>query len=159
MHEAVTRQRVRRRATPETSIAVLLLLARPHTLLPKRHFPPCVQREARSQHHEDLRLLVPLLCMAAHGAPPTFVELGAFTGVDLSNTVMMERCYNWTGVLIEGSPANYALLEKSGRTSPMIHSAVCQGTGTVRFASDGGGVGDRSGEPDLRPKGIVKESF
>jgi hypothetical protein len=74
-------------------------------------FPECVRREARSQHGEDLQLLVPLLCMASYGAPATFAELGAFTGVELSNTVMLERCYNWTGALIEGNPNNFARVE------------------------------------------------
>ena len=91
--------------------------------------------------------------MAAEGAPATFIEMGAFTGVDLSNTVMLERCYNWSGVLIEGNPRNFRKLEKSGRTAPMIHSAVCPGEvdSTVTFAVGGG---DRAGEPDLRPNSI-----
>jgi len=117
-------------------------------------FPECVRREARSQHGEDLQLLVPLLCMASYGAPATFAELGAFTGVELSNTVMLERCYNWTGALIEGNPNNFAKLMQSGRTAPKIHSAVCSGDApgsTVKFAIGGD---DRAGEPNLRPKSI-----
>jgi len=94
--------------------------------------PPCVQQEARSQHKEDLMVLVPLLCMR-NGGQGTFSELGAFTGVNFSNTVMLERCYNWTGALIEGSPANYAKLAVSGRRSKMVHSAVCPKDGTVSF--------------------------
>ena len=122
-------------------------------LLKRNDFPECVQREARSQHGEDLRLLVPLLCMASEGAPATFIELGAFTGVNMSNTVMLERCYKWTGVLIEGNPRNYHKLKHSGRTAQMIHSAVCPGEvdSTVTFAIGGD---DRAGEPDLRPTSI-----
>ena len=77
-----------------SNFVVLLLLAaqsaltfaRKSAMLKRQDFPPCVQREAHSQHGEDLRLLVPLLCMAAEGAPATFTELGAFTGVDLGAT-------------------------------------------------------------------------
>ena len=117
-----------------------------------RRFPECVRREARSQHMEDLQLLVPLLCMASHGAPATFVELGAFTGVEFSNTVMLEQCYNWNGILIEGNPRNYAKLVQSKRTAPKIHSAVCSGgDSTVKFAVGGD---DRAGEPTLRPSSI-----
>ena len=92
--------------------------------------------------------------MASHGAPATFAELGAFTGVALSNTVMLERCYNWTGALIEGNPGNFQQLMQSGRTAPKIHSAVCSGDvpgSTVKFAVGGD---DRAGEPGLRPANI-----
>jgi FkbM family methyltransferase len=93
--------------------------------------------------------------MASHGAPATFVELGAFTGVEYSNTVMLEQCYNWKGILIEGNPRNYAKLVQSKRTAPKIHSAVCGGgDGTVRFALGGD---DRAGEPTLRPSAITKK--
>ena len=145
--------------TRHAAVALLLVAAQCVLALPsKKHlarseFPECVQREAHSQHSEDLRLLVPLLCMAAEGGPATFTELGAFTGVDLSNTVMLERCYNWTGVLIEGNPRNYHKLLKSGRTAPKVHSAVCPGDkdGTVSFALAGD---DRAGEPAMRTKNI-----
>ena len=93
-------------------------------------------------------VLAPLRCMLG-GRPGTFVELGAYTGVDLSNTVMLERCYNWTGVLIEASTTNFAQLATSGRKATMVHSAVCPGErdSEVEFAVDGG---ETSGEPNLR---------
>ena len=97
-------------------------------------------------------MITPLLCML-DGRPGTFLELGAFTGVNLSNTVMLERCYNWTGLLVEASDTNFAQLEKSGRQAKMIHSAVCPGhvDSTVEFAIDGGEV---SGEPSTRLKPV-----
>lgn len=115
---------------------------------PLESLPACVAAEARSQHREDLMVLAPLRCML-NGGPGTFVELGAFTGVDLSNTVMLERCYNWTGVLIEASTTNFAQLATSGRRATKVHSAVCPGDqdSTVEFLVDSG---DTSGEPSLR---------
>ena len=46
-----------------------------------------------SQHGED-RVLLPLLLSVTGGAVGTFVELGAIDGVFLSNTYVMERCFN-----------------------------------------------------------------
>ena len=111
--------------------------------------PECMKREAHSQHHEDIMVTAALRCMK-NGRPGTFVELGAFTGVALSNTVMLERCYNYTGVLIEASPINYAKLKTSGRQATLVHSAVCPTEGTVMFQDESDGNGDYSGEIDLR---------
>lgn len=114
----------------------------------------CALTEARSQQWLDLMMLAPLRCMTG-GQPGTFVELGAFTGVNLSNTVMLERCFQWSGLLIEGSPSNYAKLIQSGRKAPMVHSAVCPGDADtyVNFTSIGGEI---SGEPSLRTTGVSK---
>ena len=113
--------------------------------------PECVRREARSQHKEDKMVLAPLRCMLG-GQPGTFVELGAFTGVELSNTVMLERCYGWTGLLVEGSPSNYAKLKFSGRKAPMLHSAVCADGDEpfVDFADSTNFHPDTSGEISYR---------
>lgn len=110
--------------------------------------PPCVAQNAKSQHWEDRMVFLPLRCMRG-GMPGTFVELGAYTGIELSNTYMLERCFDYNGVLIEGSPSNYAQLVQSGRRAKMVHSAVCPGSkdGFVNFTATGG---DFSGEPALR---------
>lgn len=43
-----------------------------------------------------------------------FFEAGAFDGEYLSNTLMYELKYNWTGVLVEASAFSYQkLLEKN----------------------------------------------
>lgn len=129
-------------------------LARGGDRLPKQMLPPCVRAEARSQHWEDLMVFLPLRCMLG-GRPGTFVELGAFTGVELSNSVMLERCYNWTGLLIEASTTNFAKLAVSGRKATKVHSAVCPGEqdSEVEFAVDGG---ETSGEPSLRTASTSK---
>ena len=89
----------------------------------------CVMRESRSQSEED-RMLLPTLLRAANHRPGRFLEMGAFNGIMFSNTMVLERCYAWDGVLIEASAANYAKLIRSGRRATMVHSAVCEGNGT-----------------------------
>ena len=88
-----------------------------------------------STSNEDLEMLEILRRKAAQGASPaalwshgdaprTFLEMGAFDGVTESNTIMYERCLNWTGVLIEPNPiAWHSLRHRSGRThSHRIHA-------------------------------------
>ena len=55
----------------------------------------------------------------------TFIEMGAFDGVSMSNTLLYERCLNWTGVLIEANPSAFKALELSGRThSDLVHATT-----------------------------------
>jgi len=103
----------------------------------------CVLENSLSQNGEDIMLL-PSLLHAAKGHSGSFVEIGANDGVYLSNTFVLERCFNWTGLLIEANPANFKKLERNtqgphGRhRSKAIHSAVCERAGTVRVTVGGG---------------------
>ncbi|EOD13264.1 hypothetical protein EMIHUDRAFT_247068 [Emiliania huxleyi CCMP1516] len=103
----------------------------------------CVFSESRSQFREDL-LMLPMLLHVADNKPGTFVELGAFDGVDSSNSIMLERCFGWTGLLIEANPSTYAKLLHSGRKARMINSAICDADAnegqTVRMLTNGGSV-------------------
>lgn len=85
----------------------------------------CVVTNSRSQFREDLLMLPLLLNATGLDSPGTFVELGAFDGLDSSNSLLYERCFGWRGLLIEANPRNYAKLRRSGRTSRMVHSAIC----------------------------------
>tara|TARA_B110001452_G_scaffold190665_1_gene160849 strand:- start:2130 stop:3287 length:1158 start_codon:yes stop_codon:yes gene_type:complete len=77
------------------------------------------------------RTLLPTLVHAARGGAGTFVEIGAADGHFQSNTLFLERCLNWTGILIEANPENYAKLLRSGRDrSALVHSGVCHGDGS-----------------------------
>lgn len=107
-------------------------------------------------HHKSLNgediLLMATLVGATQGTRGTFVELGAYTG-DHSNTAIMERCFGWSGLLIEGSLANFQQLKaKANRPrSVKVHSAVCgpngiDGKRSVRFTRTGGPV---SGHIDM----------
>jgi len=99
----------------------------------------CLLRASRSQFGEDL-LLLPSLVEAAGGAAGSFVEIGALDGVTFSNTIALEQCLGWRGLLVEGNPTNYRQLARSGRLSQKVHRAVCSGRGEVEFTEGGGPV-------------------
>lgn len=113
----------------------------------------CALHESRSTGREDL-LLLPLLVgvdaisRAGSGVDENshsrsrFIELGAYNGIDGSQTLMLERCFGWGGVLIEANPSNYADLCTSNRTVAMTNAAVCANeTGsTVPISRMGGTV-------------------
>ena len=89
----------------------------------------CALSTLTSQFGED-RLLLPTLLQAARGGGDgpragTFVELGALDGTTWSNTLVLERCFGWRGLLIEANPMNFYKLNQSTRTSHKVHSAVC----------------------------------
>ena len=95
----------------------------------------CVRDEHTSQHGEDLLLLPVLLRAVGVGRPGTFVELGALDGRLGSNTLLLERCFGWNGLLIEALPYNFEKLVQSGRSrSRFVHSAICkEGIGQVEM--------------------------
>ena len=101
----------------------------------------CAMRESHSQMREDL-LLLPTLVGAARGnaSSGVFVEIGALDGKTYSNTLMLESCFGWRGVLIEANPLSFAKLNASGRRANFVHSAVCGADdrrGVVRISLDG----------------------
>ena len=71
------------------------------------------------------------------------------------NTYALEKCFGWSGVLVEANPSNYAKLVRSGRnTSHFVHSAVCSGAPrTVNMTTGGGPV---SGQVDAMSAAFVK---
>lgn len=98
-----------------------------------------------SQFGEDL-LLLPLLLNVTLGRVGTFVELGAWDGIRLSNTYMLERCFNWTGALIEANPSNYAQLVRSERRAIKINYAICnKDRGFVPITREGMAVAGQVG--------------
>jgi len=66
-----------------------------------------------------------------------FIELGALDGQQLFNTIMLERCFGWRGMLIEANPTNFAKLNTSCRAATLLSSAICKDKGTVRMSLDG----------------------
>ena len=61
----------------------------------------CLAQQPRTgQTDQIIRLLPTLECLAGGGAPGSFLEMGALDGVYLSNTLLLERCCGWRGVLI-----------------------------------------------------------
>ncbi|XP_042209539.1 uncharacterized protein LOC121857522 [Homarus americanus] len=53
-----------------------------------------------------------------------FVEAGALDGEKLSNTLWLEQKLNWTGLLIEPSPENYAKLVNKRRKAWISHTCL-----------------------------------
>jgi hypothetical protein len=99
----------------------------------------CALRHSQAGFGEDI-LLLPTLLRATHLLPGTFVELGALDGIMGSNTYMLEKCFNWTGVLIEGNEENFKRLSQSDRSSVKVHSSVCLSEGTINMTRGGGGT-------------------
>ena len=105
----------------------------------------CSRAASMSYMQQDVHLLPTLQCL--HAARPnsnraggqhcSFVELGAYDGITLSNTLMLEKCLGWRGLLIEASRTNFRSLRSSGRKSAKVHSAICNATNgsTVRMAA------------------------
>ena len=102
---------------------------RPHHFLNTTRELQCVLRESRSR--EDIGLLPLQLAASAH-APGSFVEVGDVG----SQTWLLEKCFGWRGVLIEGDPAAFAQLERTPRRSRKVHSAMCNhGSGHIKMHS------------------------
>lgn len=59
-----------------------------------------------------------------------FVEFGATNGVTNSNTWLLEKKFNWSGILAEPNPLWHAELSKS-RTAAIDHRCVSSSTGKV----------------------------
>lgn len=96
----------------------------------------CALRETRSS--DDLTLL-PLLLAASGNRPGTFVEIGANIGTTGSQTWLLEKCFGWSGVLIEADPIMFAQLERAPRShlTRKVHSAVCdEGVKKIQILGD-----------------------
>lgn len=53
-----------------------------------------------------------------------FVEIGASDGIKFSNTLLLEKKYNWKGICVEPIPKNYKLLCKNRPNSICCDKAV-----------------------------------
>ena len=73
-----------------------------------------------------------------------FVEIGAWDGVDLSNTVIFERERNWTGLAIEPLPDRYEQLVKQ-RKCKSLNVAIHDTEGETDFLSISGPTSMLSG--------------
>lgn len=72
--------------------------------------------------------------MLGHPQTGFFVEVGAYDGIQTSNTYALEQA-GWKGVCIEANPDVFELLRQN-RASTNIHAAATDGTGSVWFAGD-----------------------
>lgn len=81
---------------------------------------------SQSQYKEDYIFLKYLLNNNENVNNKTFIEMGALDGIMFSNTYIFEKYLGWNGLLIEASPSNFEKLEKSGRKSKKIFTAICE---------------------------------
>ena len=85
-----------------------------------------------SQIQQDLRVL----SFYDNKMNGFFVEIGANDGITLSNTYLLEKDFNWTGICIEALPDKFNELIKN-RKSININKAVYDITGKIlNFSSD-----------------------
>lgn len=61
-----------------------------------------------------------------------FLDLGAHDGVFISNTYLLERRYNWTGVCVEANPDSFRKL-KTNRKVTCVHACLDSIEGFVNF--------------------------
>ena len=94
-------------------------------------------QNARSSHNED-RFAIRYFGGAGNwtNGRRTFLEIGAFDGVSDSNTIIMERCLGWRGVLVEPNPRAFEALKAAGRThSTLVHaSPMCENESEVMMS-------------------------
>lgn len=108
---------------------------------PLEAFSRCLERHptiTSTIPADAIELLPLLLQLPQSGAPGTFIEIGANDGVTGSNTLLLESCFGWRGLLIEAAPPTFARLKRSGRTTTMLHSATCAQRGSVNFTTTDG---------------------
>ena len=60
-------------------------------------------------------------------------------GVRRARRLALERCFNWTGLLIEADPSSARSLLRSQRRAKKVHAAVCNETGVAIFQKGGKG--------------------
>jgi FkbM family methyltransferase len=70
-----------------------------------------------------------------------FLDIGAHDGIYLSNTYLLERKYDWTGICVEANPDSFERLRKNRRAT-CIQACLDSAEGFVDFAKKGvfGGI-------------------
>ena len=67
-----------------------------------------------------------------------FVDIGANDGVSISNTLMLEKDFGWSGIAVEPIPSVYEKL-RSNRKCHMVHGCVTPKAGKAKFLEMVGG--------------------
>ncbi|KAI8462654.1 MAG: hypothetical protein J3K34DRAFT_447228 [Monoraphidium minutum] len=87
---------------------------------------------AKSQSKEDIHVWETYFKNLCHGH---YLELGALDGVTFSNTYMLSKGLNWTGVLIEANPSSFNQLEVNRPHDTNVNAAVCRQASVVHYAN------------------------
>lgn len=89
----------------------------------------------------------------------TFVDVGAHDGISISNSLMLERVFGWTGICIEANPTIFASLQKN-RSCLCVNACVDSAEHWVDFDDNGfcGQIIDPSQalSSEQRPASVVR---
>lgn len=102
----------------------------------KADLPPHTHSRFFSQMDEDRLLFANYFAKPTVLRGGTFLEIGAFDGTSFTNTLFFENSLDWSGVLIEPSPVNFAKCQAARGGNPknkLINAAVCNTPGKVEF--------------------------
>lgn len=103
------------------------------------------QQRSYAQYGQDRYVVDRLLKGMRNGK---FLEIGAFDGLTLSNTALLELDYDWSGICIEALPDRYAALA-ANRACVCIHAAATEASGQkIAFQVVSGESAMLSGRPD-----------
>lgn len=103
--------------------------------------------DSYSQYGQD-RFLIDEIFKGARAG--TFVEIGALDGVTYSNTALLERRYDWTGVCMEPLPTAFEQL-KGARRCVCVQAAAAAQPGKLLFGANAGHGAALSGRIDTCP--------
>ena len=70
-----------------------------------------------------------------------FLDIGAYDGVELSNTYVLEKKYNWNGICVEANPESFEMLKRH-RRAICVNACLDDEEGFVSFSKRGflGGI-------------------
>ena len=103
----------------------------------------------KSQYRQDAFLDTNVFRGKRNGV---FIDIGAYDGVDISNTYHFETALGWTGLCVEPSPQTFELLKKN-RKCKLENCAVSDTEGNLDFVNITGWASSASGFND--PQGKV----
>ena len=97
--------------------------------------PPVGRKKYRSVNDEDKTIYTHFIepFQDRLVQPPTYVELGAFNGLEESNSLFFDKCLGWDGLLVEANPhqAVFPGLVNNRRHAHRFHMAAsCDDDGT-----------------------------
>ena len=114
----------------------------------------CSNSRMEEQHFTDF--LLPRMKLPRH-KPPIFIELGGFNGIHESNTIFLQHCLGWRGVLFEAQPAAFHDLLRNRPGVVAVQAAIsdeCVAEGsTVSFEESPGTSGK------IRPHNYTKRKL
>ena len=91
---------------------------------------PDLAGKSKAQLRQDIWALAE----TGHKRGGFFVEIGAFDGIEHSNTYLLEKEFGWTGILVEPNPDYHSLLRER-RSAALSTNAVYSKSGKVDFVN------------------------